>query len=131
MEVVAQIKTERMTPRKVMLVADAIRNKKVDLALGALTLIRKRSAAPLLKLLNSAIANAVNNAKQNKDLLFIKRIEVTPGPFIKRFHASTRGRVHPYKKRTSHIRIVLEDKNPNIKTQNPKQIQMTKIQNSK
>jgi large subunit ribosomal protein L22 len=108
MEIIAQSKIERITPRKVMLVADVIRNKKVEQARNTLSLIRKRPALVLIKLLKSAVANAVNNAHQNKDLLFIKRIEVTEGPFLKRFRASTRGRTHPYKKRSSHIKIVLE-----------------------
>ena len=110
MEIVAKSKAERITPRKVMLVADVIRNKKVEQALNTLSLVRKRAASVLIKLLESAVANAINNAKQNKDLLFIKRIEVTEGPFLKRFRASTRGRTHPYKKRSSHIKIVLEEK---------------------
>jgi len=110
MEVKAQSKTERISSRKVMLVADVIRNKQVEQALNTLSLIRKRAAPVLIKLLESAVANAVNRANQNKDLLFIKRIEVTQGPFLKRFRPSTRGRVHPYKKRSSHIRIVLEAK---------------------
>ncbi|MEK7534221.1 MAG: 50S ribosomal protein L22 [Patescibacteria group bacterium] len=116
METVAQSKTARISPRKVMLVADVIRNNSVQQALNTLTLLRKRSATVLIKLLESAVANAVNNAHQNKDLLFIKRIEVIEGPFLKRFRASTRGRTHPYKKRSSHIKIVLEEKNYGTKS---------------
>lgn len=110
MEIAARSKTARISSRKVRLVADLIRNKPVQQALNTLSLIRKRGATVLIKLLESAVANAVNNAKQNKDLLFIKRIEVTQGAFLKRFHPSTRGRVHPYKKRSSHIKIVLEER---------------------
>ena len=87
METVAQSKTARISPRKVMLVADVIRNNSVQQALNTLTLLRKRSATVLIKLLESAVANAVNNAHQNKDLLFIKRIEEIEGPFLKRFRA--------------------------------------------
>lgn len=116
MEVVAQSKTERITPRKVMLVADVIRNNQVTQALNTLSLIRKRGAKILIKLLESGVANAINRAHKNKDLLFIKRIEVLPGPFLKRYRASTKGRTHPYKKRSSHIKIVLEEKNYGTKS---------------
>ena len=109
MEARAEAKTERISPRKVGLIAQTIRKKKVEDALGLLMLIKKRAAKPLYKLLKSAVSNAVNNAKLNKDRLVIKRIEVTPGPMLKRFRASTRGRVHPYKKRSSHIKIILTD----------------------
>ena len=93
-----------------MIVADVIRKKPVNEALNLLMLIRKRGSKPLIKALKSAVANAVNNAKKNKDSLFVKRVEVTPGPFLKRYRASTRGRTHPYKKRTSHIKIILEER---------------------
>jgi len=110
MEVIAESHSVRISPRKVRLVADAIRNKSVAQALNALTLIKKRGAVPLYKTLKSAIANAINNAKVKQDSLVIKNIDVDQGPFIKRYRPSTRGRVHPYKKRSSHIKIVLEAK---------------------
>ena len=110
MEVKAQSRSLRISPRKVRLVADVIRNKSVAQALSALTLIKKRGAVPLYKTLKSAIANAINNAKFKEDSLVIKNIEVDQGPFLKRSRPSGRGRFHPYKKRSSHIRIVLEAK---------------------
>ena len=110
MEIVAESHSVRISSRKVRLVADVIRHKSVAQALNALTLIKKRGAAPLYKTLKSAIANAINNAKLKEDSLVIKSIDIDAGPFLKRYHPSTRGRVHPYKKRSSHIRIVLEAK---------------------
>ncbi|OGH42314.1 MAG: 50S ribosomal protein L22 [Candidatus Levybacteria bacterium RIFCSPLOWO2_02_FULL_36_8b] len=110
MEVIAQSKSVRISPRKVRLVADSIKKKSAKDALNALFLIRKRGASVLWKTLKSAVANAVNNAKLKEENLFIKNIEITEGQALKRFHHSTRGRVHPYKKRGSHIRIVLEEK---------------------
>lgn len=109
MEIKAESKTERISPRKVMLVADTLKNKSIEDALRILMLIRKRGAKPLYKLLKSAVANAVHNAKKNKDLLSIKSIYVVPGPMLKRFRPSTKGRIHPFKKRSSHIKIVLTD----------------------
>lgn len=110
MQLQAQSKSLRIAPRKVQLVAALIRNKKAEEALRTLTLTHKRAVKPLEKLLKSAIANALHNAKANKDSLMVKSVEVSNGPALKRFHPSTRGRVHPYKKRSSHIRIVLEEK---------------------
>lgn len=110
MQVVARIKEVRISTRKVRLVADAVRNLSVQEALDALSVIEKRGANDLEKVLKSAIANAVNNSKLDRANLKIVAIDVNEGTALKRFHPSTRGRVHPYKKRSSSIRIVLEDK---------------------
>src|SRR5437016_362767 len=110
MEVTASAKSIRISTRKVRLVADSIRKMSARKALETLILVEKRSASALTKVLKSAIANAVNNAKLVEDNLIIDQLIVTEGPFLKRFHASTRGRIHPYKKRSSHIRIVLKEK---------------------
>ena len=137
MEIIATAKSIRISPRKVRLVADSIRNLPLETALNVLSMTSKRGASVLSQVFKSAIANAVKNANKSKDSLRIKKVEVWDGPALKRFHASTRGRAHPYKKRSSHIKIILEDKNSNTKILNPKgrltskQIQMTKIQNVK
>ncbi len=110
MEIVAKSESVRVNPRKVRLVADTVRNLSVQKALTLLTLLRKRGASPVQKTIKSAVANAVNNAKISPEGLVIKSIQVNEGPVLKRFHPSTRGRVHPYKKRTSHITVVLEAK---------------------
>lgn len=110
MKIIARAQSIRISPRKVRLVADSIRSLSLEKALNALSLTQKRGASVLNAVLKSAIGNAVNNAKKNKELLFIKGIEVWDGPAIKRFHPSTRGRVHPYKKRSSHVKIILETK---------------------
>lgn len=111
MHITAFTKSVSISPRKVRLVAHTIRNKKAKDALAILMLLRKRGSASLIKVLESAMANATHNAKLSLDGLMIKAVEVTDGPALKRFHPSTRGRVHPYKKRTSHIRITLEGGN--------------------
>ena len=110
MEIVAVSRSIRIAPRKVRLVADSIRKLSVDEALANLSLIEKRGAAFLSQTLKSAIANAAHNAKKNKNDLVIKSIDVFDGPSLKRAHASTMGRSHPYKKRASHIKVVLEAK---------------------
>jgi large subunit ribosomal protein L22 len=110
MEIKAKTKAVRIAPRKIRLIADAIRNKSLDQALTILAVSGKRAGEALGKTLSSAIANAAHNAKVEKSALSIKTILVTEGPVVKRFRPSTRGRVHPYKKRSSHITILLEAK---------------------
>ena len=107
--IVAQSKGVRVSTRKVRLVADAIRNLSAEKALNALSQMSKRGSVSLEKTLKSAIANAVNKGL-SKDNLFIKSLEINEAPALKRYHPSTRGRIHPYKRRGSHIRIVLEEK---------------------
>lgn len=110
MQAVARVKEIRTSPRKVRLVADAIRDLSLQEAQDALSVIQKRGAYDLEKVLKSAIANAVNNGKLDKENLVIKNIDVSEGTSLKRFRPSTRGRVHRYEKRSTSIRIVLEEK---------------------
>lgn len=102
-------KNIKVSPRKVRLVADSVRALSVARALTALVVSRKRGAVSLKKVLDSAVANAVNNNSAKKDDLKIKEINVTEGIRYKRYHFAGRGRTRPYMKRTSHINIVLED----------------------
>lgn len=108
MEIVAKT-TVRIAPRKIRLVADSIRKLSLEQALVALSVFSKRGAGPLEKTLKSAVANAINNNNVKKENLKIKSIDVLEAPSYKRFHPSTRGRIHPYKRRGSNIKIVLTD----------------------
>jgi large subunit ribosomal protein L22 len=108
MEVRAISKSVRVSPRKVRLMADSVRSMSVVKAYQVLQGAQKRGATPLMKTLKSAVANAVNNAKLDQNDLVIKTIMVNEGMVMKRFRPSTRGRIHPYKKRGSNIYIVLE-----------------------
>jgi large subunit ribosomal protein L22 len=110
MEIIAIAKSVRMAPRKVRLVADSVKHLSLDDAMGALITMEKRAATPVAKLLKSAVANAVNNAKLEKNNLEIASINVTDGQALKRFRPSTRGRIHPYKRRSTNIRIVLKER---------------------
>lgn len=110
MEVTAESRFIKVSPRKVRLVVESIKNLPLAQALERLKLIKKSASLPILKALTSALANATNNFKLAKETLRIKKIEVGEGGAFKRFHPIARGRVHPYKKRMSHIRIVLEGK---------------------
>lgn len=109
MEVRAENNNIKISTRKVRLVADAIRSLSIKDALRVLATARKKASRVLEKTIKSAVANAVHNAKLKQENLKIKSIEVTEGTAMKRFRPSTRGRVHPFKKRSSHIRIILEE----------------------
>jgi len=131
MEIAAISRGVKTSPRKVRLVADSIRGLSLRQAINALSVVQKIGATALTNTLESALSNAINNAKKNEGDLFVKSIEIFEGPAIKRFHFSTRGRVHPYKKRTSHIKIVLKEKNERSKYQNPKSETNSNDKNSK
>lgn len=109
MEYQATAKYLRDSTRKVRLVADAIRRMSVDQALIKLTLMPKAAAEPMLKVLRSAVSNA-RKTEAEANTLVIKEIDVMGGPVMKRFHAVSRGMAHSYKKRMTHVKIVLSDK---------------------
>jgi large subunit ribosomal protein L22 len=92
------------------LVCDQIRGKRVEEALSVLEFTPRKGAKLVAKVLRSGIANAENNKSLDVDSLFVKRIEVGPGPTLKRFLPRAQGRATPLLKRTSHITIVLDQK---------------------
>jgi large subunit ribosomal protein L22 len=100
-------KQVRISPKKVNLVAGLVRKKNAMQALDILKFTPKKGAKLLYKVLHSAIANAENNFKQNKEALMINEIVVTEGPTLKRSVPISRGRVHPILKRTSHITVTV------------------------
>lgn len=110
MNIQAVAKNVRVSPRKVRLVADAIRNLGVIDAMNLLQVQEQQAATSLAKALKSAVANAVNNAKLDSANLFVSAIMINQGQSYKRFRPSTRGRIHPYKKRGSNITIVVTEK---------------------
>lgn len=107
MQVTAKAKFIRISPRKVRLVVDALRGLSVEAAKNQLVNMNKKAALPVRKLLESAMANAVNNYELKEDNLFVKIIEVNEGPTLKRWMPRARGRATPIRKRTSHINIIL------------------------
>jgi large subunit ribosomal protein L22 len=121
MEVKAKLKNLRIAPRKVRLVADLIRGKKVVEAENILKFTIKRGAKPILKLLNSVIANAKHNFGLEKENLYIKKILVNEGQKFKKTFPRARGRVDVIQRKSSHVIIVLDEiKNSKIKSQNAK-----------
>jgi large subunit ribosomal protein L22 len=109
-KVTAQLNDYRQSPRKVRLVANSLRGKKVNDVLDTLPFLAKRSADPLAKLIRSAVANAKNLSIET-DSLIIKEIRVDGGKILYRRQPASRGRAHPIRKRTSHISVVLEEQN--------------------
>ncbi len=110
MQAVATVKGARVSPRKVQVVADAIRGMSVAKAQQTLSITKKHGATVLSKVLQSAVANAVNNKKLQEDRLVISQLLVQGGSFLRRFHSSARGRTRPYTKRTTHVTIVVSEK---------------------
>ena len=106
----ANIQLERVSPRKARLVADLIRNRTVPIAVDILKNTNKKSAPTFLKLLNSAVANAVNNHGMNASKLAIERVYVNEGPTLKRFQARGRGRAFKILKRTSKFYIEVSER---------------------
>ena len=109
MEAQAHLKYLRISPRKVGIILDLIRNKPVGLAIGILQHTPKSASWHLLRLLNSAISNAVNVHNMQTSELFISECFACPGPTLKRVQPVSKGRGHRILKRSSHVTIVLTD----------------------
>ncbi|MFA5080469.1 MAG: 50S ribosomal protein L22 [Candidatus Paceibacterota bacterium] len=111
----AKLKHLRIAPRKVRLVADLVRGKKVEEAQAILNFTVKRASLPVLKLLNSALANAKNVAQKDGSSLFISKITVDGGPVLKRILPRAKGKADRMIKRSSHITIVLDERKEEVK----------------
>lgn len=98
----------RISSRKVKVVIDLIRGKKVDQALAILMYTPKAAAPVVEKLLNSAIANAENNLNLDRETLYVAEVFANQGPTLKRYWARSHGRADMILKRTSNITIVLD-----------------------
>lgn len=109
MEVLALTKYARMSSKKVMEVTRQIQGRPANEAADLLRFIPRKSAALIGKTLASAIANAENNHNLSSDDLIVKLAVAEQGPAFRRFRPASRGGAHPYKKHTTHIRIVLSD----------------------
>ncbi len=110
MEIIAKLNNLRMSARKVRLVADMIRNKSVLKAKTDLMFSPRLGAKAFAKLLDSAIANAKNNFQLDENDLYISKAFVDDGRKLKRWRPRSRGRAFPIQKKTSHLTIVLSEK---------------------
>ena len=106
----ATAKYVRISPRKVKIVIDLIRGKSAEEAQAILTYTPKAASPVVLKVLNSAIANAENNLEMNRKDLYVAEVYANPGPTLKRYVARSKGSASPMLKRTSHISVVLDQK---------------------
>jgi len=106
----SSLKNYRQSPRKVRLVADLVRGKKVSQALLELNYLPKRATEVITKLISSAVANAENNFKVKTDDLIISDINVDQGVILKRYRPRARGVAKRINKRTSNITLALSVK---------------------
>lgn len=124
MEIKAKANHVKMSPRKIRLVVDVIRGMEANKALDQLRFAKKLAAKPIIKLVASAIANAVNNFELDKDNLFVKEIRVDDGPTVYRWMPRAHGRATPLRKRTSHVTLALGE----IKDSGTKKAKKQKIE---
>ena len=109
MEAKASATNLRISPRKVKIVLDLIRNQPVDKAMAILEYTPKAACEYLIKLLKSAMANAENNFNMDPSRLYVAECYVGPGPILKRMRPRAQGRAYRIYKRTSHITLVLKE----------------------
>lgn len=111
LEAKATLRYARISSRKVKIVADLIRGKKVDEALAIVKFTPKASSEIIEKLLKSAIANAENNHGMNRGNLIVNEIYANQGPTLKRIRPAAKGSAVRIRKRTCHITIVVKEEN--------------------
>ena len=105
----AVLKNYRQSPRKVRLLADLVRGKKVEKALETLSFVNKRASGPFVKLINSAVANATSKGVDVQTLV-VKTVTVDGGTVLKRFMPRARGSAAQILKRNSNIKVELGTK---------------------
>jgi large subunit ribosomal protein L22 len=111
MEATAKLRNARISPRKVQIVLDLIRGKDVETAEALLRYTPKAACEYLLKLLDSAVANAVENYGLDKEFLYVSECFVGPGPILKRIMPRAHGRAYRINKRTSNVTLVVSEMN--------------------
>ena len=110
MEIRAAARYVRISPQKVRLIMGQVRGKKVEEALNELSFAPQRGARLVKKLIDSAVANAQENAGMDVDSLYIAKIYADEGPTLKRWRPRALGRATRIRKRTSHLTVVLDEK---------------------
>lgn len=109
MEAKAVVRHVRMSPRKMRIVANMVRGKRVDEAMGLLKLLPKKGAYVIRKLLISAVANAEQQGEVDVDKLLVRDCNVDNGPILKRWMPRSMGRANRIQRRTSHVTVVVKD----------------------
>ncbi|HEY1685954.1 MAG TPA: 50S ribosomal protein L22 [Tepidisphaeraceae bacterium] len=100
----------RIAPRKARLVMNMIRGRNVDDAISLLKFHKQRSSGMIEKVIRSAVANAAESEVPTRNTLFVSQAWVDPGPVIKRFQPKDRGKAYSIHKRTSHLVVVLDER---------------------
>ena len=113
----AVVKSVRISPKKLNLLAELIRNKNANEAMEILELLPKKGAKILHKTVKSAMANATNNFKQEAGSLMIKEVLVSKAPTYKRWIPASRGRAMPILKRNSYLSVTIGVKEPEEESQ--------------
>lgn len=127
----ATLRHLRIAPRKVRLVAELIRGKKVSEAQTILQFCTKRAAHPIQKILRSALASMEKKTQSNDSNLYVASVAVQEGSKLKRYRPRARGRAYPIEKKTSHITLVLNEIVPSTPVAKQKEIQETLPESSK
>jgi large subunit ribosomal protein L22 len=109
MESRAILRHTRVSPRKIRLIADEVRGKPVSDTLTMLKLMQNKRSGIVAKVINSAVANALQSGMVDVDNLFVKSIQIDEGVTLKRFMPRAQGRATRILKRTSHISVVLDE----------------------
>ena len=111
MEAKATARTVLIAPRKARLVVNLVRGKDVSDAMAILNNLNKKSARLTKKVIVSAVANAENNFKMDKNNLYVKEAYINDGPIMKRRRIGSRSHIDRHDKKTSHITIVVAERN--------------------
>jgi len=120
-----------MSPKKAKFLADSIKKMKPADAIDRLTFGKEKGFILFAKAIKSALSDSENNYKLDKNSLFFKSLEVGKGPHLKRWQPVARGMAHQIKKRMTHLKIVLEERDSKSQAPNSKQIQNTRFQKTK
>ena len=135
MQVKASAQEVRLSTRKVGIVASLVRHRSVEDALTILEHTPRRAAKPIAKVIESARANAENNHNMKPDSLQIAEINIGPAASMKRFRPAAHGRANPYRKRATHITVIVEGeeraKKSSKKTEDKPKAAETKKEDSK
>jgi len=110
MEIRAKARFVRISPQKIRLIMGQVRGQKVEEALNLLSFAPQRGARILKKLLDSAVANAQQNADMDVDALYIAKVYADEGPTLKRWRPRAQGRATRIRKRTCHLTVILGEK---------------------
>lgn len=105
----ARVQHVRMSPRKMRVIANLVRGKRVDEAMNLLKLVPKKGAYVIRKLLVSAVANAEHQGQQDVDALLVKECCVDNGPILKRWMPRAMGRTNRIQRRTSHVTVTVAE----------------------